>query len=435
MAKKQITEKALAFRMFQVLAAFFFGVFFMFTFFNILVSKLNGEEAEKMPGLGKVLVAAIIFQIIAIVFFILSKRESDAKKAEEQAYNESVIKLARREFEQVDLNIDETSLITLLEPQRVNIQTLQKKYDKPMFGISLPGPLVIITLVIVAIQHWQKDRLKDKLDTAKTTFYNDYRRRIAEPLLDTCFPGYKYYPAQGVTKEELVKLNIFNPGFLDRVITEDYVEGTYKNIHYHQSDLIAKDWNSKSTTTVFSGRAGIYDYMKSGFAGELIITSKKYGSYINNGGLNKIEMESMKFNNTFNVYADTPHTAYFILTPHFMEHIMDLNAQGDLYIRFVEDKICILRNHVAGMFEPDLTKPLDIKFEIGRSHYELKEIERFIDVLNIEGMPEEPKVKNEYNKSANDYEGSFGSLTENTTKATNEPESTSGTSKFKLKKI
>lgn len=434
MAKKQITEKQLTFRFFQIFAAFFLATFFMFTFFNILVAKLNGEEAEKMPGLGKILLVGIILQIIAIVFLILSKRESDAKKAAEQAYNESVIELARREFEQVDLDIDETSLITLLEPQRVNIQTLQKKYDKPKFGVSLPGPLVIITLVIVAIQEWQKNRIKEKLDTAKTTFYNDYRRRITEPLLGTCFPGYKYYPSQGITKEELVKLNVFHLANLNKVITEDYVEGTYKNINYHQSDLIAKSGHGSSITTFFNGRVGIYDYRKSGFTGELIITSKKYVTYINNGGLNKIEMESMEFNRTFNVYADTPHTAYFILTPHFMEHIMDLNAYGDLYIRLIEDKICILRNNVTGMFEPDLTKPLDIKLEIGRSHYELKEIERFIDVLNIEGTPEEPTYKGDYNKLAYDYESSSGSLAESTTQVTDEPQTTSTTSKFKLKK-
>ena len=291
----------------------------------------------------------------------------------------------------------------MLEPQRVNIQTLQKKYDKPKFGVTLPGPLVIITLVIVAIQEWQKNRIKEKLDIAKNAFYNDYRRRIAEPLLNTCFPGYKYYPAQGITKEELVKLNVFHTISLSKVMSEDYVEGTYKNIHYHQSDLIAKDVKSKSTTTFFKGRIGIYDYRKSGFTGELIITSKKYVTYINNGGLNKIEMESMEFNRTFNVYADTPHTAYFILTPHFMEHIMDLNSYGDLYIRIVEDKICILRNHVTGMFEPDLTKPIDIKLEIGRSYFELKEIERFIDVLNIEGTPAEPKDKGDYNSTTSKF--------------------------------
>ena len=131
--------------------------------------------------------------------------------------------------------------------QRANIQALQKKYSKPGFGVGLPGPLVIITFAIVAIQQWQKNKLKKKLDIAKVEFYNEYRRRIANPLLDTCFPGYKYYPSQGIAKEELKKLNVFNLGNFDEVITEDYVEGTYKNIHYHQSDLIVKarliSWN------------------------------------------------------------------------------------------------------------------------------------------------------------------------------------------------
>lgn len=113
---------------------------------------------------------------------------------------------------------------------------------------------------------------------------------------------------------------------------------------------------------------------------------------------------------------------------------MDLNAHGDLYIRFVEDKICILRNHVTGMFEPDLTKPLDIQFEIGRSHYELKEIECFIDVLNIEGKPEEPTDTGEYNKPVYQYENSTDSSVVSATEITSKPENTSVTPKFKLKK-
>lgn len=434
MAKKNVTGKALVFRLFQSFAAFFWITYFMFIGVTALNSKLNGEKAERVSGLSVVLVIAIILQIVAIVFLVLSKREINAKKAAEQAHNETVIRLARQEFEKVKLDIDEERIIALLEPQRANIQTLQEKFNKPNFGVALPGPLVIITFAIVAIQEWKKNKIKQKLDIAKTAFFNDYRRRIAEPLLNTYFPGYKYYPAQGISKEELVKLNVFNMGNFDKVITEDYVEGTYKNIYYHQSDLIAKNVTSQSTITFFKGRAGIYDYKKSGFTGELIITSKKYGSHINRGSLDKIEMENMEFNKTFDVYADTPHTAYFILTPHFMEHIMDLNAQGDLYIRFVEDKICILRNHVAGMFEPDFTKPLDIKFELGRSLYELKEIQRFIDILNIEGKPLEPTATGEYNKSVYQYENNTDSSVESAAEITSEPENTSGISKFKLKK-
>lgn len=438
MAKKNVTGKALVFRLFQSFAAFFWITYFMFIGVTTLNAKLNGGKVQKVSGLGTVLALAIILQIIAIVFLVLLKREANAKKAAEQEYNESVTELAQREFQKIgiDIGIHNAKDIALLEAQRANIQALQKKYSKPGFGVGLPGPLVIITFAIVAIQQWQKNKLKKKLDIAKVEFYNEYRRRIANPLLDTCFPGYKYYPSQGIAKEELKKLNVFNLGNFDEVITEDYVEGTYKNIHYHQSDLIVKAKNApgQSAFLLFKGRAGIYNYRKSGFDGELIITSKKYGSHINKSDLNKTEMESMEFNKIFDVYADTPHTAYFILTPHFMEHIMDLNAHGDLYIRFVEDKICILRNHVTGMFEPDLTKPLDIEFEIGRSHYELKEIERFIDVLNIEGKPEEPTATGEYNTSVYQYENNTDSSVESAAEITSEPENTSGVSKFKLKK-
>lgn len=425
MAKKKQSGKELAFYLLQIFA----------TFFWLTLLILIQEVSE----LKVVLVLAIILQILAIVFLVLSlwekKAMKAAEKASEQAHNEKVMELARREFEKVDLNIDEAKLTALLEPQRVNIQALQKKYDKPNFGVALPGPLVIITLAIVAVQEWHKGKIYDKLTLAKRDFYNDYRRCITNPLLDACFPGYKYYPAQGITSEELVKLNVFSLGFFDKVTSEDYVEGTYKNIHYHQSDLIAQSRSSKSTITFFRGRVGIYEYAKSGFTGQVIISAKDYGSRINNGGLNKVEMESMEFNKTFDVYADTPHTAYFVLTPHFMEHIMNLNAQGDLYVRIVEGNICILRNHVTGMFEPDLTKPLDIKFEIGRSHYELKEIERFIDVLNIEGMPKEPKVTVAYSKPANDTKQSPDSLGDTAAIAANEPETTLEPPKFKLKKM
>ncbi|MCM1272635.1 MAG: DUF3137 domain-containing protein [Clostridium sp.] len=338
---------------------------------------------ESLLYLIPTLVIACILQITAIVLFIQERKAKLAAKAIAEAYNTTIERARKIDFEHVDCGIDEAALYNMLEPIRLKICQLELKCKKISHGnIGLPGPLVVITLIIWFIQDHRLKRTKEKLEAEQTNFYTSYRQKIAEPLLQTFFPDYKYMPAQGIPEKEIYDLDIFGNGHSYKAHTEDYVEGTYKNLFYKQSDLTLHYTVNNGMSTTFSGRIGIYDIRQS-FDGHVVICEKNYTA-INLTGLEKVQMENIAFNQIFDVYADQPHQAYYILTPHFMEHIMSLNTLGDLCISFTKDKICILRDETSGMFEPDLDHPLNISHEIDRSYYELKEIQLFIDTLALD---------------------------------------------------
>ena len=104
--------------------------------------------------------------------------------------------------------------------------------------------------------------------------------------------------------------------------------------------------------------------------------------------MKKIEMENISFNKKFDVYSMNEHMVYYLLTPQFMEYLLSLDSRGEIIFRFTADKIYVFRNHIAGIFEPDMTRPIDIPYEIGKSYNELKEILDFVDILKLERVME-----------------------------------------------
>ena len=71
---------------------------------------------------------------------------------------------------------------------------------------------------------------------------------------------------------------------------------------------------------MFNGRMLVFDY-----PGKKVGTTRIYSDafyYLPKDDItknNKVEMESDKFNQIFRVYAEDPHDAFYLLTPHFME--------------------------------------------------------------------------------------------------------------------
>ena len=68
-----------------------------------------------------------------------------------------------------------------------------------------------------------------------------------------------------------------------------------------------------------------------------------------------IETESEAFNKKYGVSCSSPHDAFYVLTPHMMEHIMtmDERAGGNTYLRFLkEGKVHVAVNSGRNHFEP-----------------------------------------------------------------------------------
>lgn len=340
-----------------------------------------------------VVVAAVIFQGLAVFLWIMTRRQKRRFLQSDKDYEEGIrqdMQKNREIYQSLEMSIDKEKLFSELEPLRRRIHKNQNAIEKieERAAASVGGLFLIFHLIIKAIDALRLRGLQNQLDEDSNLFYREYKRNIAEPLLSRLLEEVQYRPSQGFSMNELEESKLITVK-LSTVESEDYIEGVYKGIRYRQADVKkekdVRDSELLNMTEGLRGRISVYDFNKS-IQGEIIIRTKNTSAYI--GGMEKIVMENLQFNERFEVYATNSHMVFYLLTPPFMEYLLRLKLWGNTVFRFADNKIFVLRNQVSGIFEPDMGRTLDIAYEIGKSYNELKEVLDFIDILKL-GQAEE----------------------------------------------
>jgi hypothetical protein len=75
------------------------------------------------------------------------------------------------------------------------------------------------------------------------------------------------------------------------------------------------------------------------------------------GRKSDIETENIEFNKKYRIHTDDPHTAFLVLTPHFMEYInqMDARANGRTYLWFDGDNVHVAIHNKRNLFDDSIT--------------------------------------------------------------------------------
>lgn len=366
---------------------------------------------EQMGSTKLVCFLFVILQILAIFCLIKMIQKKRQVKLDNRAYEEKIrqdMQKNREIYRTLHLAIDEQKAFAVLEPLRTRIYTNQRKAAKfkKQANVVIGGNAISILIftLIKLIGDYMYHRIIVKLEADRTVFYTEYKKMIAEPVLRKLSGEFHYRPSQGFSKRELLDFGLLKGIDYDKIQSEDYLEGVYKGVSCKQADVRSVNNVEESDfieeTGGLFGRISIYDYKKD-LNGDIYISSK-HNSYINIRDLNKVEMENVVFNNKFDVYAADEHMAYYLLTPQFMEYLMHLDLRGEMFFRFTPNKIYVFRNHITGIFEPDLHKTLDIPYEIGKSYIELKEILDFVDIMNLDKVMEQENLKTMYSESFED---------------------------------
>lgn len=350
---------------------------------------------DMMGQTRKVIWAAVILEILAVFFKVISGNRKRAVIQQKKAYEESVrqdMQLNREIYQSLSTRINPERLLSELEPMRKQIYKLQKAVQgiKDRRAVAIRGLIAIPFYIVKAIDTARLSQLENRLETKRTVFDREYKLKIAEPILQEAFEEFQYRPAQGFSASEIEGFKLFQM-HLYNVVSEDYIEGVYHGIHYRQADVKKetnlRDTDAKALESGLQGRIAVYDFNKQ-LSGEVVISNHN-NTIVQKAGMEKVSMENLQFNEKFDVYATNAHTVFYLLTPQFMEYLLNLKLWGDAIFRFADQKIYVLRNQVGGIFEPDMNRSLDIEYEIGKSYNELKEVLDFIDVLNLE-EPEPP---------------------------------------------
>jgi len=132
----------------------------------------------------------------------------------------------------------------------------------------------------------------------------------------------------------------------------DLVEGRYRDVKITFSDieLIEKKSSGKSTSSItkFRGQWLICELAKT-----LPASLRLSERYIEGrGGKSDVETENVAFNAKYRIKTSDKYTAFYVLTPHFMEYIMSMDERADAltYLGFMKSKVHIALHNRRDLF-------------------------------------------------------------------------------------
>lgn len=240
----------------------------------------------------------------------------------------------------------------------------------PVAGIALFAFGVVPTIIAVA-------GLQAKATKLKTIIVNS--------IMSDHITNGIYRASPGVSSNIVYRSKVLSRA--SRFTSEDYIEGRINGVKFISSDVLLEDedtsdGNHTSYTTVFEGQFYQFDFYKD-FLGQIIITEDKMSTLFSS--LKKIKLESIKFNKVFNVYTNNDHSAFYVLTPHFMERLLDLEKKypGNISMSFIDDKFSIAIYNNADTFKIPVFRKFNEKL-IDEFKKDLQLIKNIIESLNLD---------------------------------------------------
>ena len=183
---------------------------------------------------------------------------------------------------------------------------------------------------------------------------------IAEPFIREIFGADSEYHALGHVPDECIAAAGFVNGY-EEVSGSDFVRGSYRGIPVMFSDVrltkteIRRDSDDNEdhehVVELFHGHWLVADFDRELAENPLTVQEKRSGG-------NAIQMESEAFNRQFSVFCPDAHTAFFILTPHFMERLVavDAAADGNSNFKFYKNRLQIAIGTKRDLFEAGMFK-------------------------------------------------------------------------------
>ena len=162
-------------------------------------------------------------------------------------------------------------------------------------------------------------------------YAKEFKKPVVEALLRKWYDVFSYEEHGGLPLAE-----IYNSGLLtrraDRWHMEDLIEGQYNGVQFRTCDVHLEEehtyTDSKGNThtewiTFFRGRWYQF-YLNRDFKTVIRIKEKKRIKEMITKGLEKMEVESIGFNDKFMAYALDEHKFFYIFSPIVVEKMLDL---------------------------------------------------------------------------------------------------------------
>lgn len=254
--------------------------------------------------------------------------------------------------------------------------------------ITVLAVIVIISLIIFVIV---KTFLHgDDIQIFEKNFKNIFVKKA----LEDNFENITYNPDKGFDEEFIDEIGMLDTA--DSYHSNDLITGEYKGIKFECSDIHIQeehkstdsDGNTTTTwVTIFEGKLMIFEFNKK-FKADLQVSSASFGAEALPWGkrFTEVEMEDVEFNKNFCVYAENEHEAFYILTPHFMEKLKEIEEKinAGIMFCFVDNKLHIAIDNNTDSFEYNVYKPIDEKEIEENIIKDIKTITDFADELDLD---------------------------------------------------
>lgn len=181
----------------------------------------------------------------------------------------------------------------------------------------------------------------------------------------------------------------------DKYKANDLITGTYKDIHFTQSDvqmINQHNIHSRYPQIVFSGRWMVFEFNKR-FLCDMLIYEKGFrhttvsdSAFHSSDRFEKVLFEDENFNSSFKVFAENQHEAFYILSPQMMEMLLQIkdSIKGDIIVIFHNNKMHIGVNNYKDAFEPPVFKKIDVGVIMEGINDDIGLITKMVDMLKLD---------------------------------------------------
>lgn len=158
-----------------------------------------------------------------------------------------------------------------------------------------------------------------------------YKDTFLNGMFNEFFENARYMGTFGFTQHKVREFELHDLG--ESFESEDHLMGDYKGVHFEQADVHSWTYYPKrehdSTETYFYGRMFIFDLPVHSIQSvkvfnKLVLDVNTGDHRIRGSEQNRVEMESVQFNNAFSIYSEDAHDAFYVLTPPMMDRLMEI---------------------------------------------------------------------------------------------------------------
>ncbi len=210
----------------------------------------------------------------------------------------------------------------------------------------------------------------------------EFKMIHVKKILEEEISGIFYDPKKGFDKEVVYDSKILRKE--DRYYSEDYISGEIKGKKFESADVKLQDVrsNGKTTTvvTVFQGRFFIIDFEKKFESDVYIMPNRSFG-FNWFSSMVRIDLESIAFNQLYDVYSESQHSAFYLMKHVFVEKLIEFkNVAKTVKFAFQDQKAYVALDTRVDTFDLKMFRQIDTSFfeDIKK---EIKLLEELIELI------------------------------------------------------